>query len=709
MAFSDYVRAGWQLCAVPSGTKGPTYDEWNTKPIAHDAIDELPGAGLLHALSGTCVLDLDNLEAAKPWLAKKGIDLDALREADNAVHILSGRPNRDKLVYKLSRPLRTVKPSMSGLELRCATSTGSSVQDVLPPSIHPDTKKAYRWKGDWRELPAIPANLLTLWRELAEPIIAPPTDETGVGITKTKVNLESLREAVNRHDPDCEYDEWVKVGMQCHEGTHGHVKGFEIWNTWSVKSLKYPGEAALFAKYQSFGEAPGKNIVTAAALIAEIPAKAEDFDVVPTEATTSSPKAAKDKLIKRFTFIRFSEQYFDTETNCLLGDKAIQHEFTPYMPDKKDPIKILKESHAKVIADAMAFWPGAPPVFDEEKRRYVNAWYDTMPEPIAPMKDELDKIEWMFNRIDDPIFREYLRQFFAHIVQYPGIKIRTAPLVWSKIEGNGKSTLVHTIPKILVGAQFYTEVNHGELNSPHNEYLEGKWVAGLAEFSAGTRGERKEITKRVERWVADNMLPIHPKGTGGYVVPNHLVVTASSNDCDAAQITPQNRKWAVHWFAQDGEELPEMTEAEKQWLFEEFLNTDRAQAVLRHYFLNVPITTFNPNASAPHTKSRLEMIKAATPIDVETLLVAFEQKSEPFTREIVIVQDVVDFLRRQRIQTSNERVGNLLRDPPFNGMQLAWRLGKGTFRGVTFDRRWLNATGKEIAAHLNSEDVDITS
>ena len=699
---------------MPSGTKGPTYDNWNTKPIDADTIDALPGAGLLHALSGTCCLDLDNLEAAKTWLAAQGIDLDALREAQDSVHVLSGRPNRDKLLYRLARPMRTIKPPMSGFELRCASANGSSVQDVLPPSIHPDTKKAYRWAyaepliGDWRNLPAIPPNLLTLWRELAEPIV-PTCEEVVPNLPKTDVDLDKLRKAVGAHDPDCGYDEWFRLCGQCHDATNGDISGFNIWNEWSAKGKKYPGKLACFQKYQSCSEEAGKQVATGAALLAEQPAEATDFEVVAPAKATATPKSAKDKLIKRFTFIRFSEQYFDTETNCLLGDKAIQHEFTPYMPDKKDPIKILKESHEKVIADAMAFWPGAPSVFEEEKRRYVNAWYDTMPEPIAPMKDELDKIEWMFNRIDDPIFREYLRQFFAHIVQHPGIKIRTAPLVWSKIEGNGKSTLVHTIPKILVGAQFYTEVNHGELNSPHNEYLEGKWVAGLAEFSAGTRGERKEITKRVERWVADNMLPIHPKGTGGYVVPNHLVVTASSNDCDAAQITPQNRKWAVHWFAQDGEELPEMTEAEKQWLFEEFLNTDRAQAVLRHYFLNVPITTFNPNASAPHTKSRLEMIKAATPIDVETLLVAFEQKSEPFTREIVIVQDVVDFLRRQRIQTSNERVGNLLRDPPFNGMQLAWRLGKGTFRGVTFDRRWLNATGKEIAAHLNSEDVDITS
>src|SRR5690606_33096151 len=40
---------------------------------------------------------------------------------------------------------------------------GGRVQDVLPPSIHPDTQEPYRWEGDWRALPEIPPALLTVW------------------------------------------------------------------------------------------------------------------------------------------------------------------------------------------------------------------------------------------------------------------------------------------------------------------------------------------------------------------------------------------------------------------------------------------------------------------------------------------------------------------------------------------------------------------
>jgi len=42
-----------------------------------------------------------------------------------------------------------------------------SVQDVLPPSIHPDTGRPYQWAGRsiFDELPELPPQLLTLWRE----------------------------------------------------------------------------------------------------------------------------------------------------------------------------------------------------------------------------------------------------------------------------------------------------------------------------------------------------------------------------------------------------------------------------------------------------------------------------------------------------------------------------------------------------------------
>jgi hypothetical protein len=304
MSFRQYQdEAGFSLCGIRKGSKSPDYSEWNVKPIPADAADGLDGAGLLHTLSGTCALDIDAMELAKPWLAERGVDVDALLEADDAVIIDSGRPGRAKLVYRMKRPLRTFKPKGSGLELRCATAAGLSVQDVLPPTIHPDTKKPYEWKfgilGDWRNPPPIPASLLSIWRELAAPI------EPAASLpaqSAPKIDLVKLRRAAFRHDPNCEHDEWLEVGMRLHDGTGGAQEGFDIWNEWSAKATRkqngkdvpvYPGEVMLKARWLTFSSTSGKRVATGAALVAELPAEAEDFPIIEKQAVPDDGTTAQ--------------------------------------------------------------------------------------------------------------------------------------------------------------------------------------------------------------------------------------------------------------------------------------------------------------------------------------------------------------------------------------------------------------------------------
>ena len=186
---AEYVAHGWALCQFDTATKGGDSlgKEWNTRSRAvTDPATLQPGknVGLLHAWSRTCVLDCDDYRQAREWLQARGVHLDALLAADDAVKIVSGRENRAKPLFRVPAgvdplTLRSIKiqaPDADAcgkhpvwLELRCATDCGTkSVQDVLPPSIHPDTGKPYTWQGDWRELPVLPADVLTLWQSLAD-------------------------------------------------------------------------------------------------------------------------------------------------------------------------------------------------------------------------------------------------------------------------------------------------------------------------------------------------------------------------------------------------------------------------------------------------------------------------------------------------------------------------------------------------------------
>lgn len=246
----EYIKSGFALIPIPSGTKGPKLKGWNNPD---NAIHELTGislitgnVGLCHAYSSpvTCALDIDDLAKSAIYLLRYGINLNDLLNADDAVQIISGKENRAKLLYKLpdsEKPFPTIQISEnSGMlfELRCATRGGKTMQDVLPPSIHPETGKEYKWggKGNFQKLPILPNSLLIIWKEkqthhdkgvidevndLAR--LAAQPQETAESIAKLKSALASI----SANHP---YEHWIRLVFSVK--AHGFSEGKEICREW---------------------------------------------------------------------------------------------------------------------------------------------------------------------------------------------------------------------------------------------------------------------------------------------------------------------------------------------------------------------------------------------------------------------------------------------------------------------------------------------
>ena len=73
-----YIRHGWSLVPIPSGTKGPRTLGWNIKANALKSQTELPhgfGIGLAHAYSATIALDIDEWDSTTVALKQQGFDL----------------------------------------------------------------------------------------------------------------------------------------------------------------------------------------------------------------------------------------------------------------------------------------------------------------------------------------------------------------------------------------------------------------------------------------------------------------------------------------------------------------------------------------------------------------------------------------------------------------------------------------------------------
>jgi hypothetical protein len=254
----EYVSQGLALVDIQTG-KGPATPGWNKREnVITDAIAAAKlkkNVGLAHAYSDppTMALDIDDLPKAHKWFADHGIDLNSLLDADDAVRISSGRDGRDKLVYRLPAdvspiPMKQIADPETGdtvLEFRCATAAGLTVQDVLPPSIHPKTGKPYQWagKGSWRKIPDIPRPLLAIWESLLKPA-AVQSSVSGViandssAITLPPETIQHLRSALLSMRAD-DYDLWIKMGLALKP--LGDV-GRGLWLEWSLTSEKSQDE-----------------------------------------------------------------------------------------------------------------------------------------------------------------------------------------------------------------------------------------------------------------------------------------------------------------------------------------------------------------------------------------------------------------------------------------------------------------------------------
>ena len=183
-----YTNIGLGLVVIPLGLKGPRGNGWNipenaitTREDAHRKFSGKPlNMGLLHSVSGTATLDIDHEEWAHLALASIGVDLSELMAAPVRI---KGK-NSEKPLYRLPEgcefdrrslswphptelnPLGRPKP-VTVFELRAG-----AVQDVLPPSIHPDTGKPYEWAGQpprtREDIPLLPEALRHIWENWDE-------------------------------------------------------------------------------------------------------------------------------------------------------------------------------------------------------------------------------------------------------------------------------------------------------------------------------------------------------------------------------------------------------------------------------------------------------------------------------------------------------------------------------------------------------------
>lgn len=531
----SYVDLGWALVPIPRGTKGPNTKGWNLRENCQLPPGWDENVGLAHAYSGTCALDLDRLDDAQVYLEQHGIDVNALLYAPGAVGITSGRENRAKLLYRLVEPLPSKKLASGALELRCATADGLTVQDVLPPSIHPDTGQAYEWVGDYRSLPTIPPELLTFWQGLAiAKERAEPTDE--------RPSLDELRRLLAKHSPNAPYqadegDCFLYIGMAVSHATDNSAAGFGLWDDFLQPGIHYEAERRhLPTHWRSFKAGGGitwqwlkKGVAIDAADFSPLPEFDDiELDEVPPVAAASPLPAAAPQTLDGWPVLR-RKKNGRIEPVILNIHAAISHpEFCGYHIGYDTFRAELMQ--APIGSDAAALAPFLDHHYTElrlnlERRGFDNTGVDNVRQAVASVgeKHRFDSaVDWLEALEHDgkPRVATFLRDYFgaadteytravslylwtalAGRVLSPGCQADMAVIMVST-QGERKST---GISSLVPRTDQFVELNLDDSDDDLARKMAGCLIGELAELRGlATRdleGIKSFITRKHEKWV----------------------------------------------------------------------------------------------------------------------------------------------------------------------------------------------------------------
>lgn len=568
---AGYARAGFALVAWnPKSGKGPTWKGWNLRTSAvtdPETCAELDGnVGLAHAWSGTCAVDLDDLAAAAAWLAERGIEVEQYLTDPAAVMISSGRENRAKLLYRTDRAYPSFR--LQGFELRCGTKSGTTVQDVLPPSIHPDTGQPYAWRygsesAHWSQLPELPEAFRKLWLGLIG-----PESQTKVSKKRERAadsaELTRIAKMLKKADPDASYETWLETGMALHHETSGSDDGLELFDQWSSTGAKYNGRDEIEAKWRSFS-LEGDRQRTLAGMGLDAQADADEFAVVeadsePEESSQELRLTITEEVKRALRSMTKEGEKFDSRISNVVtllsvaeayGHKLARDTFKDLLviaPAGSEAWRAVSDTDYTRIrqwAETTGnFWPLSKDmvrdavylVAEQNSVDTAQKWLTSLKWDGVPRVERFAATYWGTADAEyERSVSRYLWTAFAGRVMEPGCQVDMVPILVGG-QGLGKSTGVRAL---VPDEQFFVELRFDDSDDSLARKMRGVLVGELAEL----QGLRNADVERIKAFVTRT----HEKWIPKYMefateFPRRLVMIGTTNDEEFLNDT-ENRRW----------------------------------------------------------------------------------------------------------------------------------------------------------------------
>jgi hypothetical protein len=413
--------------------------------------------------------------------------------------------------------------------------------------------------------------------------------------------------------------------------------------------------------------------------------------------------AVRDALVARYRFGVENDRFVDSQTGRILESKNLNSKFARIVPTDKKGRKvpasqIFLSANNAPIAEALAYRPGRPGLFEENGEWLGNYWIGLQGKPDetatdADVKPWTDHVLYICNGDQEDAKR--LIDFFACLVKWPHVKIRRMPLIYG-LPGTGKGLLVKPF-ELIISLRNIRYPDKGTLISKFNGWSEKASFAICEEFLLNSLDE----FERIKRLCTDDNVEVENKGKDHRLSRNYCNLISFTNHHVACPIPQGERRIDYYKCTQSA-----LTEEQLMRLAKTFMDQDFCSKMMG-WLMKRDLSKFNPNTPAVWSKAKEELFKISADEHDGWLDNQLLANEAPFGFDVISVNDVFGFMQRERGPKTNVKlIANWL---SARGHVNLGQQGTGKGRKVLWairdHDRWKKAANEEIWAEYCGEKI----
>ena len=243
----------------------------------------------------------------------------------------------------------------------------------------------------------------------------------------------------------------------------------------------------------------------------------------------------------------------------------------------------------------VSYAPGHPLILNNETYNTWKGWgCPATKGDVAPWHRLMRAI---FGK--NPKERQWFERWLAYQVQHPGVKLKTAVLIWGIAQGTGKSLIGYLMRNIFGKANF-TEIGNNNLTESFNEWLAEKQFIMVDEVF-DVSGHYREVGETLKRLITQEEVSVNVKFRMKYKVPDVANYYLTSNRPNALPLDDKDRRYFI-WEVQTAESENWFVKTVDPWL------KGTGPSAMRYYLANLSLGNFDANTKAPETAAKEEMV-----------------------------------------------------------------------------------------------------